>query len=324
MLKPRRRTLQRAPLSESEKAVNLESGQLSGDARLQQAFDNSPPVSFGATGPHVAKIQQGLLDCGFVMPRSTGGGTKPPDGIFGEETFNVLKGFQLHQGVDRDGVAGRQTLGELDGRLTGRKPPGSGPSGPAPPASAVSVSPVDVVPLTFLECGQFIRKFDWETNAVNGYLIQEVRSSRSRQDCQGVDLGDDTVSNRYWEAWRVQEDGTVHPRFDGVHDTWARSASEGRGSWTLTGDVFFVEQLDPAAGFSPLSGTEAGALNATTTRPSNLGTSIFTHSAAGRWDCCGPVKTHVPVNGGDEGTDKVPAKEAGSVPGLLADFGSIG
>lgn len=202
-----RAAIQRAPLSESEKAVDLESGQLSDDGRLQQAFDNSPPVQLGASGPHVAKIQQGLLDCGFAMPRTTGGGTKPPDGIFGEETLNVLKGFQLHQGIDRDGIAGRQTLGELDGRLTGTKPPGSGFSGPAPPAIEVTVSPVDVVPLTLLDCGEFLRKFDWQTNARNGYLIQEVRSSRSRQDCQGTDLGDDTVANRYWEAWRVQEDG---------------------------------------------------------------------------------------------------------------------
>ena len=78
-------------------------------------------------------------------------------------------------------------------------------------------------------------------------------------------------------------------------------------------------------GFSPLSGTEAGALNATTTRPSNLGKKVFTHSAGGRWDCCGPVKTHVPSAAGDAGTDKKPAAGAAELAGgLLTDLRSLG
>lgn len=305
--------VQRVPLTDAEKAVDLESPQLRDDDRLQRAFDNSPPVRFGESGPSVAKIQQALLDCGFVMPRSTKGGS--PDGIFGDETLRVVKGFQTQQGVAPDGIIGRQTLGELDGRLTGKKPPGSGPSGPTAPATAVSVTPVDVVPLTLADCGEFIRKFNWTTNGRNGYLIQEIRSSRSLQDCADADLGDDTAANQYWEAWRVREDGDVLPRFGGVNDTWARPAAAGRGSWSLTGDVFFVEQLDPAAGFSPLSDTLAGQLNSTRTKPSNLGKRVFTHSAGGRWDCCGSVKTHVPSAPRDPAADKNPQTEpAGNQP----------
>jgi peptidoglycan hydrolase-like protein with peptidoglycan-binding domain len=304
-----RTSVQRRSLTEEERAVDLNSERLRDDDRLERAFDNSPPMKFGETGPAVATLQQALVEIGFSMPRSTRKGAAAPDGIFGSETLRVVKGFQTMQGVSPDGEVGRRTLGELDGRLTGEKPPGSGASGPEP-AGSVTVTRVDVVPPTFLECGGFRRLMDWVTNARNGYLVQEIRATRSATRCDGGIDDAETVTPRFWEAWRVQEDGSVHPRLSGAHDTWARGVvPETTGTWTIVGDLHFVEQLDPDAGFTNTSGTEAGGLYATTTQPGNLGTIIFSHSAGGVWNCCIEPKTHVPIPL-DEGDESPSANQA--------------
>src|SRR5262249_60344032 len=112
------------PLTEADHAVNLESAQLGGDPQLQNAFDDKPPIGFGHSGPAIKKVQQALIDLGSFMPRSTKNGTAPPDGVFGTEMLQVIKGFQFRQGIQIDGILGRQTLGELDSLLTGNHVPG--------------------------------------------------------------------------------------------------------------------------------------------------------------------------------------------------------
>jgi peptidoglycan hydrolase-like protein with peptidoglycan-binding domain len=263
--------------------VDLESPQLAAHDRLQRAFDNAPPMGFGEAGDPVAALQQGLLDAGFLLPKSTKSGA--PDGIFGSETLTVVKAFQHMQGIAKDGVVGRNTLAELDGRLTGNKPPGTGPSG-EPGGGEVTASQVDVMPPTVLECGGFERKMDWVTNGRNGYLVQEITRTRKVTGCDGSEHADSGDAH-FWEAWRVQEDGGIHPHSGGAHDRWQQnSVPDSKGTWSIKGDLHFVEQLDPAAKFSPFGSEFAGGLYSTTTAPSNLGPVLLTNSSGESWDCC--------------------------------------
>jgi peptidoglycan hydrolase-like protein with peptidoglycan-binding domain len=92
----------------------LTSTQLAGSPALQKAANNAPPIRYGASNEGVAAMQRGLIDAGFPMPRSTRGGIIPPDGMYGQETGQVLRQFQRDNALAADGVAGRQTLGRLD------------------------------------------------------------------------------------------------------------------------------------------------------------------------------------------------------------------
>jgi flagellar motor protein MotB len=105
------RALQR--LSEVEKQEQLGSPKLAGNERLERAFDNSPALHIGESGPAVRLVQEVLVSDGFPMPAST----KPTgdlDGGFGQETFDVLNAFQAKHGLEVDGIIGRQTLRVMD------------------------------------------------------------------------------------------------------------------------------------------------------------------------------------------------------------------
>jgi hypothetical protein len=91
----------------------LNSPRFSSSRRLSKAAANSPPLGKGDRGRAVHLVQQALLDLGWSMPRSTGGGYSP-DGIYGKETVAVVEAFQQSRGLSDDGVVGRNTMGALD------------------------------------------------------------------------------------------------------------------------------------------------------------------------------------------------------------------
>lgn len=113
-------SVQRKPLSEDERKLDLTSAQFADSERLQSAFDNNPPMRKGESGDAVKRFQQALLAQGAEMPVSTANGE--PDGIFGNETERVVRQFQSDNELSADGIAGRQTLGELDNRNDGAEP----------------------------------------------------------------------------------------------------------------------------------------------------------------------------------------------------------
>jgi peptidoglycan hydrolase-like protein with peptidoglycan-binding domain len=90
------------------------SDQLAGSPRLQKAVNNAPAIHFGESNEGVAAMQRGLIDLGYPMPKSTGNGAKPPDGIYGAETAAALKRFQQDQKLVVDAAAGANTLTRMD------------------------------------------------------------------------------------------------------------------------------------------------------------------------------------------------------------------
>lgn len=89
-------------------------GRLSGNADIVKASMNAPPMKQGSHGEGVRVLQLALIDLGAFMPRSTGGGTTLPDGIFGSETHAAVIAFQRNNGLAADGIAGAMTIGRLD------------------------------------------------------------------------------------------------------------------------------------------------------------------------------------------------------------------
>lgn len=130
-------------LTEVEKAENLKSRKYARNARLEKAFDNDPPLGIGESGVAVRLVQEGLAADGFEMPASTKQ-TGGLDGVFGEETFRVVKEFQIKHGLDVDGIVGRQTMGRLDGlALQGQRLPDCPVAEQPPIASAFTGVPAE-------------------------------------------------------------------------------------------------------------------------------------------------------------------------------------
>jgi len=71
-----------------------------------------------ASGPEVLALQRKLTDLGYWL------GT--PDGRYGSSTVHAVTAFQKLAGLDRDGVAGPQTLRVLDHASRPRPRAGSG------------------------------------------------------------------------------------------------------------------------------------------------------------------------------------------------------
>jgi len=87
-------------------------------SRLAKASNNAPPLRKGARGRAVHLIQFALLDLGYAMPRSTGG-AHSPDGIYGNETVEIVKAYQRSRHITDDGEVGRTTMRHLDAAFTG-------------------------------------------------------------------------------------------------------------------------------------------------------------------------------------------------------------
>jgi peptidoglycan hydrolase-like protein with peptidoglycan-binding domain len=117
---------------------HLESAQLAGDARLEAAYHNSPPLHVNETGDAVAKLQTALADAfdeREVMPKTFASGQA--DGIYGDETSRAVRDFQTRHNVNPPGgwEAGHKTLGTMDRLLKGKgpQPPQPQPPQPQPP-----------------------------------------------------------------------------------------------------------------------------------------------------------------------------------------------
>jgi peptidoglycan hydrolase-like protein with peptidoglycan-binding domain len=90
--------------------------------QLVAASRNNPPLRTGRYGFGVRLLQGALLDFGYSMPHSTRKGA--PDGIFGYETEEAVRRFQVAAKLKDDGVVGASTMMTLDREvLLKTKPP---------------------------------------------------------------------------------------------------------------------------------------------------------------------------------------------------------
>lgn len=100
----------------------LTSPRFAGNARLENAARNRPPLRRGDTGQPVRLIQQALIDLGYPLPISTRK-YNSPDGVYGGETKTKVRAFQRRVHLNPDGEVGRNTMARLDALLPGAGAP---------------------------------------------------------------------------------------------------------------------------------------------------------------------------------------------------------
>lgn len=116
-------------------------------------------IVFGDKGNNVKKLQNALIDLGF-MPKGSA------DGSYGYQTYNAVKAFQKANGLSVDGVAGPATLTNLYenpnvvGVVEDTPVPTATASPTLPPLSSLN-SPNRV--LTLLDSGYIISGIDGKT-----------------------------------------------------------------------------------------------------------------------------------------------------------------
>lgn len=93
------------------KALLKDPGNADYAGSIKQAVNNGGPyteLKSGSSGPAVNAMQQKLKDAGFDPGKI--------DGQFGPKTKAALEGYQKAQGLKVDGIAGPESLGELNGK----------------------------------------------------------------------------------------------------------------------------------------------------------------------------------------------------------------
>lgn len=90
------------------------------NATLVAVERNQATLARHSNSVAVHLVQMALLDLGHAMPNSTKSNHYSPDGIFGQETVDVVKTFQRSvPGLKDDGVVGQKTLQALDKKFPG-------------------------------------------------------------------------------------------------------------------------------------------------------------------------------------------------------------
>ncbi|WP_378176250.1 DUF4157 domain-containing protein [Aquimarina sp. SS2-1] len=93
---------------------DLQAERFKGNFRLEQAHDHIKFIRKGSKGLHVEKLQKGLMNIGFALPKFGA------DGDFGNETERAVIGFQNEYNLQVDGVVGEETMGTLDDLYSGK------------------------------------------------------------------------------------------------------------------------------------------------------------------------------------------------------------
>ena len=90
--------------------------------------------------------------------------------------------------------------------------------------------------------------------------------------------GDGTTSTVDYSGDAATDDDLVVP-----------SQPKTKGSWTIDADAAYQATIK-AGEFSTNSGTYAGSLPATTTKPTGFGTTTIHRHVEAKWDCCTAIK----------------------------------
>ncbi|MDR7209466.1 DUF4157 domain-containing protein [Flavobacterium piscis] len=93
---------------ENIESENLEAPRFQNEYRLEQAHDDLDYIGVGSKGEPVKKLQSGLMDLGYQLPKFGA------DADFGSETKQAVLDFQNDNNLSYDGVVGVQTMGRLD------------------------------------------------------------------------------------------------------------------------------------------------------------------------------------------------------------------
>ena len=92
----------------------LNNPRFQGNRDLQQVVGSNKYIRKGHSSDGLHYLQMALLDAGYLMPRSTGGSGRSPDGVFGNETDGIVREFQRKNRLSDDGIIGPNTMRAMD------------------------------------------------------------------------------------------------------------------------------------------------------------------------------------------------------------------
>ncbi|OVE80883.1 hypothetical protein BVY04_04635 [bacterium M21] len=128
---------------------------------------------------------------------------------------------------------------------------------------------------------------------LGGYIVQEVTFTWAVKSCQGkpvsVTAGGLSSPVHYWEAWRVQPDGSIP---GGGSDTFAWNGNHtcSTGTLSIVASAVYHDGVRalPATMVKRNRNTYAGRLPSSTTNPNLGGTksAAISHVLKTKWDCC--------------------------------------
>jgi hypothetical protein len=193
--------------------------------------------------------------------------------------------------VEREADRAAQTIGAgsiYSPNLSQR--PALARQGPAPASSPTLVALEDWGPETRRSCDNIFRwRVRWSTTGRDGYIVQEIKRARHMWQCTkgkqrtGAEI---TLAGEppghFWEAWRVEADGSMSPSNE---DSWILTTLPNtEGNWNISGNAYWTHTLDPAAGFQ-VQKWDPGQL-ATLKQPNGLGSALVSRDKQGTFNCC--------------------------------------
>lgn len=114
----------------------------------------------------------------------------------------------------------------------------------------------NIVEPQFNEKGKFFWPIRWETNGVNGWIVQKIENIFMITDCIGNSL---TIYNSpllktFWEAWQVKDGQVLDGDIPGT-DVWGQGEigmeilktqinTGYKGTWMIKGSVYFEKAID--------------------------------------------------------------------------------
>jgi hypothetical protein len=141
-------------------------------------------------------------------------------------------------------------------------------------------------------------KVQWSVSdeKANGWIIQHVKFSGSKKDCDGKDVATNTTGEEYWEGWQVRDGRVYVGSSDSRHvaDTF-RTADEGAttGTLVISGKVTYMpgyELKEPPWGHDVAA---AGSLPTMKVAPKGWDDGAAKdHKMTVKWDACAKAATH--------------------------------
>ena len=146
--------------------------------------------------------------------------------------------------------------------------------------------------------GQFKWWIRWTTNGTRGWIVQRIVNTYSGTDGSGTAISNASlgVVPSYYEAWAVDASGAITGSLGatGNRDRWERPSlgNGSRGSWSMTGTVYWTHADPAASGFTSGGVTNAGSLLSSTSAPAGLSAVLTTRRANGTWNSTSATPTH--------------------------------
>ena len=275
---------------------DLQSARFSGDEVLEACFDVERLLKVGDRGQAVEKVQQALVDAGFLLPQFG------VDGIFKSETQGAVADFQRAHGLAPDGIVGPNTMASLDAAFAGTTPPPA----PAPPAVPRLSAVINTGP-TPGNCGIMNFIINWQlsrnSGPQGGFVIQDITFNWNNRDCANNPVPDASGKIpplRYFEAWRVAPNSTSLSPVATDTFSWVNDLPSGctTDRVTVRATARYHDNVTtlPAHMAANNPSTFAGILQSSLTDPlvgGNISPAV-SHNLTFHWNCC-PCATNLTV-----------------------------